>query len=109
MTEGFLFKQCIHLCFEVKTNVKIDYFCINICIMTEIMIREKLAKFCLNGDMKKVKAILTILEQDINEYTHLGENFISELDRRQASFLNETATTYTWEETKHAALEKAKA
>lgn len=75
MTEGFLFKQCIHLCFEVKTNVKIDYFYINICTMTEIMIREKLAKFCLNGDIKKVKAILTILEEDINEYGKMEEDF----------------------------------
>jgi hypothetical protein len=77
--------------------------------MTEIMIREKLAKFCMNGDIKKVKAILTILEDDINEYGNMEEDFISELDRRQASFLNETATTYTWEETKNAAKEKSKA
>jgi hypothetical protein len=39
----------------------------------------------------------------------MEEDFISELDRRQASFLNETATTYTWEETKNAAKEKSKA
>jgi hypothetical protein len=77
--------------------------------MTEIMLREKLAKFCMNGDIKKVKAILTILEDDVNEFGNMEEDFISELDRRQASFLNETAITYTWEETKNAALEKSKA
>lgn len=77
--------------------------------MTEIMLREKLAKFCMNGDIKKVKAILTILEDDVNEFGNMEEDFISELDRRQASFLNETAITYTWEQTKNAAIEKAKA
>ncbi len=77
--------------------------------MTEIMLREKLAKFCMNGDIKKVKAILTILEDDVNEFGNMEEDFISELDRRQASFLNETAITYTWEETKNAAIKKAKA
>ena len=89
--------------------MQIQYFSTNIYTMTEIMLREKLAKFCMNGDIEKVKAILTILEEDVNEFDNMEDDFISELDRRQASFLNETAITYTWEETKNAALEKAKA
>ncbi len=76
--------------------------------MTETKIRQKLADFCKTGDLKKVKAIYTMVEDDINEASGWDEEFIKELDRRTKSFLDGTAKTYTWEETKQAGIERVK-
>jgi hypothetical protein len=76
--------------------------------MTETKIRQKLADFCKTGDLKKVKAMYTMVEDDINEANDWDEEFIKELDRRTASFLDGTAKMYTWEETKQAAIDRVK-
>jgi hypothetical protein len=74
--------------------------------MTETKIRKRLADFCINGDIKKVKAIYTIIEHEIEDTNDMGEDFIKELDRRKQSFLDGTAKTYTWEETRQAGIDR---
>lgn len=72
--------------------------------MTETKIREKLAAFCKTGDLKKIKAIYTMVEDDINEVeTIIDEAFIKELDRRSKTFLDGTVKTYTINEAKKIA------
>ena len=77
--------------------------------MTETKIRKKLADFCKTGDLKKVKAMYIMVEDDINETNDWDEEFIKEMDRLEKSFLDGTAKMYTLEETKRAARERVKA
>jgi hypothetical protein len=59
---------------------------------------------------KKVKAIYTMVEDEINTAANdWDEDFIEELDQRSKSFAEGTAKTYSWEETKLAAINKVKA
>lgn len=68
-----------------------------------------MADFCKTGDLKKVKAIYTMLEDDIKEADESpNEGFFKELDRRNRSFLDGTAKTYTLEEAKKAARSRSK-
>jgi hypothetical protein len=76
--------------------------------MTETKIRERLAEFCKTGDLKKVKAIYTMVEDDIMEAEEWSESFIKELDRRTNSFLDGSAKTYSLEEAKRMAREQVK-
>ncbi len=67
--------------------------------MTTKAIREKLVKYVQVADDKKVKAIYTMVEDEI--YTSdndWDESFVGELDKRSKSFKDETAETFTWEE-----------
>jgi hypothetical protein len=68
--------------------------------MTETKIRQRLADFCKTGDIKKVKAIYTIVENEIDEASGWSKEFIEEIERREKSFLDGSARMYTWEETK---------
>ena len=48
-----------------------------------------------------------MVSDEINtEENDWNETFVKELDKRSKSFINGTAKTYTWEETKQAALKK---
>jgi len=77
--------------------------------MTTTTIRKKLVNYLQVADDKKVKAIYTMVEDEINtEANDWDENFIKELEKRSKSFVNGTAKTYTWEETKKAAIKKEK-
>jgi hypothetical protein len=61
------------------------------------------------ADDKKVKAIYTLVEDEINTFANnWDEGFIKELERRSKSFVNGTAKTFSWEETKQAAIQKVK-
>ena len=78
--------------------------------MTTTAIRKKLANYLKVADEKKIKAIYTIVEDDISTAENdWDKDFIKELNRRSRQFRNSTAKTFTWEETKKAALEKVKA
>lgn len=78
-------------------------------IMTTTAIREKLVNYLQVADDKKVKAIYTMVEDDINTQANdWDEDFIKELERRSKSFSKETAKTYSWEKAKQAAVKRVK-
>ena len=78
--------------------------------MTTTIIRKKLVDYLKVADDKKVKAIYTMVEDEINTAENdWDKNFVKELNRRSRQFKNGKSKTYTWEETKKAAIEKVKA
>lgn len=71
--------------------------------------RKKLADYLEAADDKKVKAIFTLVENDIYTYEYdIDKDFIEELDRRSKSFADGTAKMYTWEETKQMGRDKVR-
>lgn len=77
--------------------------------MTTTAIREKLVSYLRIADEKKVKAIYTMVEDDINTAANdWDEKFVKELRQRSNSFTNGTSKTYTWEETKKAITKRLK-
>lgn len=77
--------------------------------MTTTAIREKLVSYLRITDEKKVKAIYTMVEDDINTAANdWDEKFVKELRQRSNSFTNGTSKTYTWEETKKAITKRLK-
>ncbi|TAM98764.1 MAG: hypothetical protein EPN39_08340 [Chitinophagaceae bacterium] len=78
--------------------------------METSVIRKKLSDYVQYAEDKKVKAIYTMVEDEINTAANdWDEDFIEELDQRSKSFAEGTAKTYSWEETKLAAINKVKA
>jgi hypothetical protein len=76
--------------------------------MTATAIRQKLADYIKVADEEKIKAIYTMVSDEINtEENEWDETFINELSKRSKSFRDGSAKTYTWEETRRAALKKA--
>ena len=77
--------------------------------MTTTVIRKKLVDYLKTADDKKIKAIYTMVEDEINTKANdWDEPFITELEKRSKSLKSGTAKTYTWEETKKAAIQKVK-
>ena len=77
--------------------------------MTTTAIRKKLVDYLKTADDKKIKAIYTMVEYEINTKANdWDEPFITELEKRSKSLKSGTAKTYTWEETKKAAIQKVK-
>lgn len=77
--------------------------------MTINTIREKLADYLKVADEKKLQAIYTMVEDEINTAANdWDDDFMKELERRSKSVINGTAKTYSWEETKQAAINKVK-
>jgi hypothetical protein len=78
--------------------------------MTTSAIRKKLSDYLQTADDKKIKAIYTMVEDDINTQANdWDEEYITELKKRGKSFSDGSAKTYTWEETKKAAIQRVKA
>ena len=65
-------------------------------------IRQKLSEYIKVADDKKVKAIYTIIESEINEmnYWWNDEHFIAELDKRSSDLKNGKDKGVAWEELK---------
>ncbi|MEP7127677.1 MAG: hypothetical protein ABI729_02365 [Chitinophagales bacterium] len=77
--------------------------------MTTTAIKEKLINYLKIADDKKVKAIYTMVEDEINTAENdWDEVFIKELQRRSKAFSTGDHKTYTWEETKRVAIQKVK-
>ena len=77
--------------------------------MTTIAIRRKLTDYLKVADDDKVKAIYTMVADEINTAENdWDEDFVKELKNRSLNFANGTAKTYSWEETKAAAIKKVK-
>jgi hypothetical protein len=68
--------------------------------MSTVAIRKKLHHYIETAQDKKVKAIFTMVEDEIGEtYDRWNdEAFLAELLRREESYLNGTAKTYTPEQ-----------
>jgi hypothetical protein len=76
--------------------------------MTTTAMRKKLTDYLQTADVKKVRAIYTMVEDDIADGPVWDEEFFEEMERRSKSFEDGTAKTYTWEETKQAAIDSLK-
>lgn len=77
--------------------------------MTTTTIRKKLVDYMQVADDKKLKAIYTIFEDEINtQENDWDKSFTKQLEIRSKAVKNGTIKTYTWEETKKAAIEKVK-
>ena len=70
--------------------------------MNTTTIRQKLHEYIKVADDKKVKAIYTIVESDINEMNEWwnDESFIAELDKRSSDLKSGIDKGITWDELK---------
>ena len=77
--------------------------------MTTAAIRKKLADYLKVADEQKIKAIYTMVKDEIDtDANEWSPAFTKELERRRKEIVNGSAKTYSWEETKKAALSKVK-
>jgi len=76
--------------------------------MSTAEIRQRLHKYIDKAADKKLKAIYTLLQNDIDYDGYLTEEQMTELDRRSYEIENGLAKTYTWEETVEVARQKLK-
>jgi hypothetical protein len=77
--------------------------------MTTVAIRKKLTAWLQVADDQKVKAIYTMVADDINTAENDWDaDFVKELKQRSKGVINGTAKTFTWEQTKQAAIAKVK-
>ena len=78
--------------------------------MSTTEIRQKLFDYIRVADDKKVKAIYTILSDEIQEDTDIWtDEFLQELNKRTADFESGNVMGFTWKEVKSRAKEFAKA
>lgn len=67
--------------------------------MGTAQIRQQLHNYIDTADERKLKAIFTLLETDLNNDFGLTDEQKEELDQRYENYLSGTGQTYTWEET----------
>jgi hypothetical protein len=73
-------------------------------------IRRKLFDYIREADDKKVKAIYTIIEREIQEDEYIWtDELLTELNKRTTDFENGKIEGYSWEEVKARAKALAKA
>jgi putative addiction module component (TIGR02574 family) len=65
--------------------------------MTTLTIKQKLVDYINRADAKKVKAIYTLVENEIDDIWQ-NKEFIAELDRRVADMKSGKDKGYSWEE-----------
>jgi hypothetical protein len=70
--------------------------------MTTLILRKKLRHYIDGADDKKLKAISTVLEKEIEEVIW-DDKFIKELKRRSEEMKSGQAKTYSWNEMEKAA------
>ncbi|KAA8483392.1 putative addiction module component [Arcticibacter tournemirensis] len=73
--------------------------------MEVTVIRDRLFDYIRYADEKKVKAIYTMVEEEINERIDLwgDKNLLKEIDMRLDEYESGTIKTSTWEEVKQKA------
>jgi hypothetical protein len=76
-------------------------------------LREKLHNYIETAHERKLKAIYTMVEEEIDETDNLWKNeaFIDELERRKEGYLSRTKKTFSFKETMagvNEAIKKAK-
>ena len=67
--------------------------------MTTAKIKQRLHEYIDTAEDKKLKAIYTLLQDDIDSENYLTKEHMAELDRRLEDYHNGKGKTYTWEET----------
>jgi putative addiction module component (TIGR02574 family) len=67
--------------------------------MTTASIKQRLHEYIESAEDKKLKAIYTLLEDDIEDEHQLTDEQKAELDRRLYNYQNGIGKNYTWEET----------
>jgi putative addiction module component (TIGR02574 family) len=67
--------------------------------MRTTQIKQQLHDYIDSAEDKKLKAIYTLLEDDISEGYQFSEDQKKELDRRYDDYMNGVGKTYTWDET----------
>lgn len=78
--------------------------------MESVELRQKLHHYIENAEEKKLQAIFTMVEDEINEYYNHwdDEDFINQLHEREQSYLNGASITYTASESASRAMEAIK-
>jgi hypothetical protein len=78
--------------------------------MNTSTIRQKLYEYIRVADDKKVKAIYTIIESDVNEVYEWwnDKDLVAELDSRSANLKNGKDVGYSWDEVKSELLTSRK-
>lgn len=69
--------------------------------MTTNTIRRKLTEYIQDADPKKLKAIFTLLQDDVaqrEEDEEIDDELLAELDRRSEEMISGKAKTYSWKE-----------
>jgi hypothetical protein len=78
--------------------------------MSTLEIKRKLFDYIRNADNRKVKAIYTIIESEIQEDKNVWtDNFVEELNKRSSELESGKVSGFTWEEVKTRARNKRKA
>ena len=79
--------------------------------MTAIAIKKKLVDYINRADDKKVKAIYTLVEKEIEEKSdHWNDaSFVAELDKRVNDYVSGKSKSFSWEEAKVKLAKKKKA
>ncbi len=73
--------------------------------MRNVSIRKKVITYLADADEKKVKAVYTLLEKDIERKSEfkLPESKLKQLRLEKQKHLNGKTPSYTWEEVKERA------
>lgn len=71
--------------------------------MTTSVIRKKVIRYLADVDDKKIKAIYSLLENEIEEKStfNLSTDEIAILDKDREAHLNGKSASYSWEEAKN--------
>ncbi len=77
--------------------------------MSSVEIKRKLFDYIRDADNRKVKAIYTMVEKEIQEDSIVWtDEFVQELDKRVAAFESKSVKAHTWDEVKANAKKRIK-
>lgn len=76
--------------------------------MNKLQLRKKLHSYIDNAEEKKLQAIYTMVEDDIETSSLLTPAQKKELDKRMIEYKQGKGKTYTWNEAKEIIYKKAK-